>query len=305
VQIDSALNLQDLRYFLALARHGRLVTAAERIGVEHTTVSRRVQALEKAVGMRLFDRTKQGWILTDAGRRLLLDAEQIEQIAATAFGNAAGGEATPDAGIVRLVATDAFGSRVVTPALGTLHTEHPEISVELATTSQLLSYRVGEFDIALTLHRPKMARFLTRKLCDYVLRLYASPSYLDSRPPLTDAADLRLHRMVWYIDSLLDLPELRVMQRVVAEPEYAFQSTNVFAQVEAAAAGFGIGLLPSFLAEPDHRLVPVLPGRIEVRRTQWLLVSKSLANVRRVQLVYEHLINEMQSYVDLLIPPHG
>jgi DNA-binding transcriptional LysR family regulator len=138
-----------------------------------------------------------------------------------------------------------------------------------------------------------------------VLRLYASPSYLDSRPPLTDAADLRLHRMVWYIDSLLDLPELRVMQRVVAEPEYAFQSTNVFAQVEAAAAGFGIGLLPSFLAEPDHRLVPVLPGQIEVRRTQWLLVSKSLANVRRVQLVYEHLINEMHSYADLLIPPHG
>ena len=302
VQIDDSLNLQDLRFFLALARHGRLTTAAERIGVEHTTVSRRVQALEKATGVRLFERTRHGWDLTDAGSRLLPHAERIEDIAAEALEQTNGGESTPAAGVVRLVATDGFGARVVTRALGTLHERHPEILIELVTTSQLLSYRVGEFDIALTLHRPQIPRFLSRKLCDYALSLYASPSYLASHAVVRDVADLTEHGMVWYIDSLLQVPELRVLNDVVPEPRLAFRSSNVFAQVEATAAGFGIGLLPSFLAESDARLVPVLPNAVEVQRTQWLLVSSSLVNVRRVQLVYQHLLAEVSAYADLLIP---
>nr|WP_040561817.1 LysR family transcriptional regulator [Kineosphaera limosa] len=296
------MNLQDLRYFLALARHGRLVVAAERIGVEHTTVSRRVQALEKAIGVRLFERTKSGWELTDPGRRLLPHAERIEETANDALDETTGGEATPAAGVVRLVATDGFGSRVVTPALARLHETHPEISIELLTTSQLLSYRVGEFDIALTLQRPRLPRFLTRKLCDYALRLYAAPDYLSTHPPIADLPDLAQHKMIWYIDSLLDLPELRVMHEVIKAPQFALRSSNVFAQVEAAAQGIGIGLLPSFLAEQDPRLVPVLADRVDVRRSQWLLTTTSLANVRRIQIVYQHLLETVPTYADLLIP---
>lgn len=109
------VNLDDLRFFLALARHGRMVAAGERLGVEHTTVSRRVAALEKAVGHRLFERTPTGWTMTGAGRRLLPHAERIEAEAVLAFTDA-DDESRPVSGLVRLIATDAAGSLLVTPA---------------------------------------------------------------------------------------------------------------------------------------------------------------------------------------------
>lgn len=305
MKIDAGFNLQDLPYFLALARHGRLVVAADRIGVEHTTVSRRVRALEKALGARLFDKTISGWELTDAGRRFLGHAEQIEATANQALSETRGGEPLTAAGTVRIIATDGFGSRVVTPALARLRRQHPEISIELLTTSHLLGYRVGEFDIAISLHRPDLPRFVSHRLCDYALRLYASADYLDSRAPITQRSDLDDHQLVWYIESLLDLPELRVMDEVTGNPQYALLSTNVFAQVEAVAAGTGIGLLPGFLAANDPRLVPVLPDDVDIRRTQWMLVSRNLAGVQRIQIVCQYLAAAMSTYGDLLIPGEG
>lgn len=297
----SGLNLEDLRYFLALARHGRLVVAADRLAVEHTTVSRRVAALEKAIGERLFERTRGGWVLTEAGRRLLPHAEQIETSAMAAVADATG-ESMPASGVVRLVSTDAFGSSVLTPMLADLHREHPGISAELVTTSQLLAYRTGEFDIAITLHRPELPRFWTRELADYALRLYAAPSYVAAAPTITGAADLTEHEMVWYIDSLVGLPELQFFSDVIESPRFAFRSSNVFAQREAVAAGIGLGLLPCFIAQSDPRLVPVLHDTIEIHRTFWMVVPRPLTNVRRVQTVCQFVQDAMPGLAERLIP---
>ncbi|SES33149.1 DNA-binding transcriptional regulator, LysR family [Streptomyces sp. yr375] len=297
----SAVNLDDLRYFLALARHGRLVSAGHRLGVEHTTVARRVTALEKALGHRVFERTRTGWELTDAGRRLLPHAERIEEEAQLAF--AAGeGEERPISGVVRILATDAFGSVMVTPALAPLHARHPRIGLELVTTSALISRHTGQFDIAITLHRPELPRLQVRHLCDYSLRLYAAPSYLRGTRPIRTAEDLVDHEMVWYIESLLDLPELRIFDAVSENAAFSFRSSNVFAQREAVAAGIGVGLLPCFLAEGDPRLEPVLHGQVDVPGTFWMIVPSALVNVDRIRMVCEHLETWLGERVDLLCP---
>lgn len=294
-------NLDDLRYFLALARHGRMVAVGERLGVEHTTVSRRVAALEKAVGHRLFERTRTGWAMTEAGRRLLPHAERIEAEAVLAFTDA-DDESRAISGLVRLIATDAAGSVLVTPALASLHTRHPGIDLELVTTSALISHHTGQFDVAVTLHRPELPRLHTRPLGEYALRLYASPGYLRDRAPVRTPDDLAEHEMVWYIESLLDLPELRVLHQVSETATFAFRSSNVFAQLEAVAAGMGIGLLPAFFAEGDSRVVPVLAAELEVTRTFWMIVPSALLNVERVRIVCEHLAAWFEEQADVLRP---
>ncbi|WP_326793163.1 LysR family transcriptional regulator [Streptomyces sp. NBC_00841] len=302
---DVKVNLDDVRYFLALARHGRLVAAGERLGVEHTTVSRRVAALEKALGHRLFDRTRTGWDLSDAGRRLMPHAERIEAEALLAFSEARD-ENRPVSGLVRIVATDAAGSVIVAPALAPLHRRHPGIDLELMTTSALISHQSGQFDVAVTLHRPEHPRLRARALGEYALRLYASPAYLERHAPIRVAADLREHELVWYIESLLDLPELRVIDQVVSEAaSFAFRSSNVFAQLEAVAAGMGVGLLPSFLADGDPRVVPVLTHEIAITRTFWMIVPSGLVNVERVRIVCEHLARWFEDTVPTPRPPQG
>ncbi|MDQ1012136.1 DNA-binding transcriptional LysR family regulator [Streptomyces sp. V4I23] len=298
----SKVNLDDLRYFLALARHGRLVAAGERLGVEHTTVSRRVAALEKAVGHRLFERTRTGWAFTDAGRRLLPHAERIEGEALLAFAAPEGAD-RPVSGVVRLIATDAVGSVIVAPALAPLHEQHPGIALELVTTSALISHQTGQFDVAITLHRPQLPRFQVRRLCDYALRLYAAPSYLAKAEPIRSAADLADHEMVWYIESLLDLPELRFFHEVSETASFAFRSSNVFAQLEAVAAGIGVGLLPCFLAEQDPRVEPVLQHELEVARTFWMIVPSAQVNVERVRIVCDHVARWFEDRADVLKPP--
>ncbi|TQC45391.1 LysR family transcriptional regulator [Rhodococcus sp. WS4] len=283
-----SVNLEDLRYFLALTRYGKLAVAAQRLGVEHTTIRRRVTALEKDLGSRLFDKTPQGWILTTAGQRLLPYAQRIESESDSAQAAISDRKHSPQ-GTVRIVATDGFGGAVIAPGLARLRIEHPAIEIELVTSSHLLSYGVGEFDIAVTLHRPERPGFKMMPLCDYDLRLYASSQYLASRPPITTPDDLAAHDIVWFVESLLDLPELQSAEDIATKANIVFRTTNLFAQLEAAASGIGLALVPCFLAHYDRRLRPVLHQQVRAQRSFWMVVPTRLLNTERVTAVCEHL----------------
>jgi DNA-binding transcriptional LysR family regulator len=299
-----SVDLGDLRYFLALARYGRLSTAADRLEVEHTTIRRRVSSLEKSVGARLFDKTTSGWTLTIAGQRLLPFATRIEQEADSAQ-SALTDEQHSLRGTVRILATDGMGSMIVAPAVATLQAKHPGIEVDLVTSSHLLSYSVGEFDIAVTIgDLPERRDFNQTHLCDYELRLYASRTYLDNNPPLSSAEDLAAHKMIWYIDSLLQLPELRDSenQEIAAAAKIQFRTTNLFAQLEATATGIGLGLLPCFLAHNDPRLLPVLHKEVHPRRSYWMVIPSRLLNVELITFVAGHLFHAVQQQSQRFIP---
>jgi DNA-binding transcriptional LysR family regulator len=296
------LDLGDLQYFLALVRGHRLAAAGERLSADHTTVRRRIRALEAVFGQRLFDKTSDGWQLTPAGERLLPHAKAIESEMATALVTVTGAEPRI-ASTVRLLTTDGFGVTVVAPAMSRLHARHPEIKVELVTASRLIHHGVGDFDIAVTLNRPSLPGVEIHRLGEYALRLYGSPAYLQRAPQITAAADLPNHDFVWYIQSLLDLPELKSAEVVVAGADVVFRSNNVNAQVEAVAAGIGIGLLPCFMAERDTRLESVLPGEVEIRRTYWLVLAPTLLRNDTVRVVCSHLAGVMLQERDRLLPP--
>jgi DNA-binding transcriptional LysR family regulator len=299
------VDVGDLPYFLALARHGRLSLAAEQLQVEHTTVRRRVSALERSVGERLFDKTVHGWALTRGGQQLLPYATRIEAEAEAARA-ALTDEQRSLRGTVRIVATDAMGSIVLGPSLASLQRVHPSIEVDLVTTGHMLNYSMGEFDIAVTIGDLAEERRGFRKtlLCDYELRLYAAPEYLENASPIADVSELSSHRMIWYIESLLQLPELRESENdwIPARMNITFRTTNVFAQLEATAAGGGLGLLPCFLAHHDPRLVPVLHDEVRPHRNYKIVIPSRLLNVELITTVATHLFSDVQRQRSRFVP---
>ena len=154
------MNADHLRYFLHVARTRRLNEAARRLGVDHTTVGRRVTALERALGQRLFDRVSSGWRLTEAGEQLLPRAEAVEAAVAAAYQSSTSTTGTLT-GTVRIVSPDGFGAFVITPRLTDLRARHPYLDIELVTATEHGSISARHFDIAVTLERPSPARSIS------------------------------------------------------------------------------------------------------------------------------------------------
>jgi DNA-binding transcriptional LysR family regulator len=281
-------NWNDLRYFLELSRQGKLLRAAARLHVDHTTVSRRITALEKQLDVRLFDKSPNGYQLTDAGLRLLPLAEQIETRSNQLYQDIAGKDARLG-GTVRVATPEALGSQVIARHVAGFRREHPDIEIELVAETRRMSLSKREADIAISFSRPDSGRLVAWKLCDYRLRLYAARDYLAAHPPITGPEDLSGHDFVSYIDDLIEMPELRFFDSTIRNARVVFRSTNVSAQFNAILGGVGLGLVHCFMAQGEPRLQVVLPEQISVERTYWLLVHEDLRHVARVDAVCKFL----------------
>ncbi|MDQ0283654.1 LysR family transcriptional regulator [Rhodococcoides fascians] len=277
-------NPDHLRYFLEVSRTGRLTDASRTLGVDHTTVGRRITALEKSAGQRLFDRTPTGWRLTEAGRRLVGYAETVESTLIAAFE-----DQTSDTGslrgTVRIAAPDGFGAFVLTPKLGALRDKHPDLDIELVTATEHNSLATREFDIAITLERPSPRLVVARQLATYTLALYAAERYLAAQPTIDSVDGLRGHTLISYVDALLDVAPLRILDSILPDGRAQIQTNNITGQWIAARSGVGIAPLPSYIGEPDDTLIPVLPGLVSVERTYWTVIPRELTGLARVKVV--------------------
>lgn len=278
----------DLRFFLEVARSGRLTAAGKALKVDHTTVGRRIAGLERQIGGRLFDRAPQGWTLTDRGEILLEYAEAVEStlLAASEALSSGGGRLS---GTLRISTPDGFGAYVLAPNLGDLCSHQPELDVEIVTATRSDVVGLREFDVAVTLERPSPRLLEVTELADYDLGLYASEEYFSSRPAPKTVLDLYAHTLISYVDVLLDVPALRVWEEVLPGHRAQIQTNNISGQYEAAVAGLGIAVLPLYLAEKDHRLIRILGGDVVVTRRYWLAVPRDLYKLRRIRTAVEML----------------
>ena len=274
----------DLRAFLAVARTGRLTAAAARLGLDHSTLSRRIAGLEHGLKAKLFDRSPTGYTLTDDGARLLPMAEEMERLAIGA-GEAVGGTAASVEGVVRIASPEGFGSWFLAPRIAALIETFPQLRLQLVAASALFSLSKRDADILVSVSRPQDGRLTVSRLIDYDLGLYAAPAYLSPRPPIDAPADLRGHRFVTYIEDLLHFPELDFIRQVAPEGCTALESSNLVAQLRATLAGAGLCVLPAFLAAGDPRLVRILADQVTLTRSLWLIVHQDLAELARVKAV--------------------
>ncbi|HEY0149645.1 MAG TPA: LysR family transcriptional regulator [Allosphingosinicella sp.] len=272
----------DLRSFLAVARSGRLTVAAARTGQDHTTLSRRIGALEHALQAKLFDRSPSGYTLTEEGERLMPIAEEMERLALGAR-ERVGGSAACVEGAVRIGSPEGFGSYFLAPRIAALKALYPQLSPQLVASSGVFSLSKRDADVVISVARPPAGRIEVSRLIDYDLGLYASPEYLERAPAIACADDLQAHRFVAYIGDLLHFPELDVLQHVAPQGETSVESSNLVAQLRATLAGAGLCVLPGFLASEEKGLVRVLPEEVSLTRSLWLIVHQDLAELARVK----------------------
>lgn len=285
---DGETDWGDLRFFLELARSGTLLAAARRLGVEHTTIARRIDRLEAALGAPLFDRHRGGCTPTETGLALLPHAEAMES-AMLAAREDVGGQRIAAAGLVRLGAPEVFGTRLLTPALPPLLAANPELSVELLLLPRFPSLASREVDLALTLSPPEGGRYVAVPLLELRYRLYASRDYLAAHPPLRTRADLAGHRFVDYAQDTPMGDALRYLDEIVTAPRRVFTASGMLAQCAAVEAGIGLGMMTDYVPPPGHDLVVVLADEIDVRRRLWLTAPADLLRLKRVRVVWDFL----------------
>ncbi|WP_340314878.1 LysR family transcriptional regulator [Rhizorhabdus argentea] len=282
------LESDQLRAFLAIVRTGNMLAAARRLGLDHSTVSRRLSALEQALGARLFDRSPRGLAPTGAAVALVPHAEQVESALITAAASVAGRD-DEVSGTVRLATPEIFGTCLVAPHIAELSALHPHLTLELAPESRSISLSKREADIAVTLRPPPRGRLIARKLTDYRLGVYGSRAYLDEHGPIGGSAAIGRHGFVSYIDELLDYPEINALDQVALGAPIVFRSSSSAAQQAAVAAGIGLGVLHRLAAESDTRLVRVLADEIVAIRSYWLVLHADLQKTPRIRAVVDFL----------------
>ncbi|WP_298669501.1 LysR family transcriptional regulator [uncultured Sphingomonas sp.] len=274
-------NWDDLRIFLAVAHSGRVAPAARALGVDATTVARRLARLEGAMGAALFETVAGERRLSEAGQALLQHAETID----AAISAASEGEvATGAAGHVRLSVAEGLATHVLAPRVPAFAAAYPRIRLDLITASGLLDPSKREADIAVMLARPRNRQLIAARLVDYRLRLYATPGHLAAAGMPETAAALERHVLASYVPEHLHAPELDYLSEVHDGLVARLRSTSINVQHAMIAAGAAIGILPDFIAAGDARLVPVLP-HIVLHRAFWLVTHADGQATPRIQAV--------------------
>lgn len=283
------LDWDDLRYFLAIHRAGTLARAASQLGINATTVGRRLGILEEQVEARLFDRTPDGYLLTMTGRDLLPRAERMESEAFAVQRDVTGRDLRPS-GRVRVSATEMIATRFVAPHLPRLKERYPDLTLELECTNRTVSLARREADIALRLARPREDNVVTRKLASVALSLYAAFRYVDTHgAPPDPERSLHGHTAILFADSRIFSVENEWLAQRLDGARIALRSDSVSSIYAATVSGLGIALLPCAVADHDGRLVRIDTSSAPEPRTIWQAVHEDLQRSARVRAVLEFL----------------
>lgn len=289
-----------LLVLLEVARSGRYTAAAATLGVDHTTVARKIAALEKAAGGRVLARSGAGWELTPLGDRLAAVGQQVADVL-----RGVGPDGTlvdTVAGTVRVTATDGFSAYVASPAVAALRREHPGLRVEIVTATRRATPQRSGVDIEVVVGEPQVHRAQVLRLGEYELGMYAARDYLAEHGTPRSLDDLAGHGLVYFVDSMLQVDDLDAPRRLVPGMVDALTSTNVFVHVEATRAGAGVGFLPCFMADRHDDLVRLLPEVVGERLGYWMVVRPEGLRQPAVAAVVAALRRETAALAAVLTP---
>lgn len=287
------MNWDDYRYFLSVARTGRLSQAGQQLGVDHATVGRRIKALENSLKINLFDRSPQGYRLTDAGQRLVDIAEAMETSAIHAQAEI-GGQDQAISGVVRVGAPEGVASYVLTDIAIELCKQHPKLELQIVALPRTFSLSKREADIAIAVSAPTSGRLKYRKIADYTLHLYGTEKYLDSHPAVEKIDDLKKLRGIAYVPDLIYDKELDYIPLVGPDIRPHLTSTSVNVQLEATLRDGGVCILHDFMAMQYPQLRKVLPEKIHFTRSFYFIVHEDYARLERIRIVSDAIVDEMR-----------
>ncbi|CAO3429292.1 LysR family transcriptional regulator [Azospirillum endophyticum] len=302
----SGNNWDDLRYLLAVARHGSLSAAARVLGVNHSTVLRRVTALEQAMGAQLFDKMPGGYVLTSAGDEMHRVAQKMEEDLAAA-NRLLSGRDTQIGGSLRVTTVDILTLYILPRHVAAFRRRHPELRVDLVAAEASLSLTRREADVAIRATNRPPENLVGRAVSGLAFAVYGATAYLERTG---DAADLDLDdlgpddldRHPWVgLDESFDHTNLaHWMKRVVPEPSIGYRVNSVAGAVEAVRAGVGLGLLPCGVVDRDPAFRRIGEPVPEADAKLWLLTHEDLRHMGRVRAFLDFMADALTRERDLL-----
>jgi DNA-binding transcriptional LysR family regulator len=293
-------NWDDLRYFLAVARHKTLAGAARELGVTHSTVFRRITLLEDRLGSRLFDRLTTGYRLTAIGADTLVIAEEVEQGVNLLVRKVSGADLRLS-GALRITTTDTLAFGLLTPHLKLFQDTYSDIEIQVNVQNRFLNLTNREADVAI---RPSIrldeGEVIGRHLSDIAAALYASRGYLEISGRPCSMTDLRNHKVISGDESLENTVTVRFIRQFVRRANIVYRSNSLVDQLNAVQGGFGIAAMPCFMADKDPQLVRLFPPEKRMANKLWLLAHRDLRRNARVRAFSDFMYQSILADRDLL-----
>jgi DNA-binding transcriptional LysR family regulator len=277
------LDWNDLRYFLALSRNANMAAAARALGVNQTTVFRRLNAMETRLGVRLFERLPDGYLPTGAGQILQPYAQRVEEAINGAEMHLAGQDLRPS-GNIRLTTTEDLMVAFLQPHIAAFQHAYPEIRLEVVVGNLLFDITRREADIAIRPTSRPPAHLVGRNIGAIGWAVYASANYLRRHGRAQNPQELAGHSIVGGDESLAAIDASRWMMQHADEGDVVFRSDSLLVQLGAVREGIGIAILPCFLADRERGLKRLF-GPIGAPDTDgcWLLTHPQLRHVSRIR----------------------
>lgn len=279
------LNPSDLETVLAMARTGTLADAAERLGVDTSTVFRSLQRIERGLAQVLFVRSRTGYRPTDLGRSLAEQAEHLE-VALESARSIAQQQPEQVSGSVRITTTDTVLHALVAPALKTLMASHPLLDYELHTGNELANLTRRDADIAVRATRRPPPHLVGKSIGPIRVALFAA-----KKGPVKRYAQVEAGQTPWIApdDALPEHPSVLWRKRHHPKVLPAYRVNSILTVMELVRLGLGVGILPLFLVGNDRGLVRLTDVLDECETELWLLTHPESRHLRRISTVYGHL----------------
>lgn len=292
------INWNDLKYFLALYRYGRLSIAAKKLACTHVTIANRIEQLETAIDTKLFIKSNRGFHLTQAGEHLLPYAEKCERALRLAQEDYRNDQNIRSK--IRIGVTEGFSNYFLSTQLP-LWVKDKAIDIELISLAGFTMMTSGEVDISITIGPQKGLNIIQRKLTDYTLALFASKEYLNNSAKISSREDLVRHPFVGYIEDQLFSHLLKYQNEIASNLQIVFKTTTIHTQCQALKTGLGIGVLPHFVAYGNETLKPVLPSFV-IHREMWISTSKDLHQFKDLKATWDFIIQHCAQHREVFVP---
>jgi len=289
-----ALEWNDLSVILAICRTGSLSGAARSLGQNHSTIFRKINAIEEKTGVRFFDRLPSGYVMTEAGLTAMGYAERIEN-EVHALSREVLGQDMRLQGKIRVAAPEAFTTQIAPALFAEFCRRHPNVSIEIAGGHFALDLTRREADVAIRATRKPPDASVGRKVCDFRFGIYASPGYLEQHrdTPLPDQSWCLIQGTLEWLCPLIWKKQEQGERQVV------FSSVTTLAVVNAAAQGMGMVVLPCYTGDADERLVRAGDLLEPLTLEFWILTHPDLRHTARVKALMDFLYQALQTESDL------
>jgi DNA-binding transcriptional LysR family regulator len=289
-----ALEWSDLSVVLAICRAGSLSGAARTLSVNHSTIFRRINAIEEKTGVRFFERLPEGYAMTDAGRTAMRYAERIEA-EVHALGREVLGQDMRLEGKITVTAMEGLAAQMGPRLMAGFCRRHPDVAIEMVGSVAALDLGRRQADIAIRATRKPPDTSLGKKICDFRFAVFSSPQYLEGK------ADVPLADHDWsFISGSMDwLVPLVWKKKAQGEARTIFSSSLSMAVLNAAAEGMGVTLMPCYLGDSDKRLVRASETIEPLTLELWLLTHPDLRHTARVKALMAYLYDALKQESDL------